>query len=113
MADSRSSLDALKARCKVICNTCYVDTDAAIDALIQEGIEPNDTVSDDSVITKCAIILVKGWVETSRSENGISASIDKDALKKNLLSWCRKAGLDASELLGDDLITIYDGTNLW
>ena len=111
----RSNLEVLKARCKVICNTCYVDDDAAKDVLISENMEPSDTydATTDSKITKCAIIIVKGWVETSRSETGISASINSETLKKSLLYWCQHAGLDASELLSDELTTIEDGSHYW
>ena len=78
----RTNLETLKARCKLICNTCYVDSDVAEDMLLQEGLDPVSGGGDDTTITKCAIVIVKGWVETSRSEGGISASINHDAIKK-------------------------------
>ena len=109
----RTNLEALKARCKLICNTCYVDSDVAEDALLQQGLDPVSSGGDDTTITKCAIVIVKGWVETSRSEGGISASINYDAIKKNLLWWANQYGLDADELLADSFKTIEDGSQLW
>ena len=111
----RTNLEALKARCKVICNTCYVDTDAAVDVLMREGLEPDETANDDRTITKCAIIIVKGWVETSRTDNGISAAINHDAIKKSIVFWCNQCSpaLDASEFIGEELTTIADGSSLW
>lgn len=110
---SRTNLEALKARCKVICNTCYVDTDVAEDMLLREGLAPTDNDVDESTITKCAIIIVKGWVETSRTDNGITASVNYDAVKKSIAFWCKQCGLDASEFLDEDLTTIEDGSHLW
>lgn len=110
---SRTNLEALKARCKVICNTCYVDTDAAEDILIREGLEPDNTDGDDNSITKCAIVIVKGWIETSRTDNGISASINYAAVKNSIAYWCGQCGLDASEFLDGELVTIEDGSDMW
>ncbi len=109
---SRTNLEALKARCKVICNTCYVDNDAAEDVLWREGFSAEDCSIDDTTLTKCAILIVKGWVETSRTDNGISASINPETLKANIRYWANEAGLDASEFL-DELTIIEDGSHLW
>lgn len=109
-----TNLEALRAQCKLICNTCYVDTDVLEYSLINEGIFPNveiETVNDSRLI-RLAIVIVMGWVQTSGSENGVSKSIDLEAVRRNVRLWCDKAGLDASEFL-TDISVIEDGSNLW
>lgn len=109
-----TNLEALKAQCKLICNTCYVDTDVAIYSLLCAGIDAcDDANANDPNIIREAINIVKGWVETSRTENGLTASIDMDVLQNNIVYWCGKAGLDAEEFLDDTLTTIENGTDLW
>lgn len=109
-----TNLEALKAQCKLICNTCYVDEDVAKYSLLGAGIdEKEEATANNPDIIREAIIIVKGWVETSRTENGITASIDMDVLQNNIVYWCGKAGLDAEEFLDDTLTTIDNGTDLW
>ena len=108
-----TNLEALKAQCKLICNTAYVDTDVAELSLLNEGIGSQDEfVPGDKKIIVAALNLVKGWVETSRSENGISVSTDSHKLEKNIIYWCNKAGVDASDYV-ESLSVIEDGSNLW
>lgn len=109
-----TNLEALKAQCKLICNTCYVDTDAATLALVNAGLDPEATAMPQDVeILRAAIGIVRGWVETSRSENGISAATDLTAVRRNIAWWCSQGGLDASEFLGDDATTIDNGSDMW
>lgn len=112
---SKTYSEAVRAKCKLICNTCYVDDDVLEDILSDHDLEPTDTAQSENTaaIVECAILIVKGWVETSRSEGGISTSIDLATVKKNILFWCGHAGLDASEYLSDELSTISDGSKLW
>lgn len=110
---AKNNLEALKAQCRLICNTCYVDDDVARLVLFNAGLDADgEPTANDPDIVSAAILVVKGWVETSRSENGISASTDITSIRKNILFWCRKAGLDASEYL-DDLTVVDNGSNLW
>lgn len=110
----RTNLEALRAKCKLLCNTCYADDDALIDALCDNGIEPgNAAVPGDINLIKTAIFVVMGWVETSRSEGGISAAVDREAVEKNILFWCQRYGLDASEFLTDSMTVIQDGSNMY
>lgn len=110
---AKNNLEALKAQCRLICNTCYVDDDVARLVLFNAGLDADgEPTANDPDIVSAAILVVKGWVETSRSENGISASTDIASIRKNILFWCRKAGLDASEYL-DDLTVVDNGSNLW
>lgn len=108
-----NNLEALKAQCKLICNTCYVDDDVARLVLQNAGLDETEAPSANNPdIVSAAILIVKGWVETSRSENGISASTDMESVKNNIVFWCGKAGLDASEYV-NDLVVIDNGSNLW
>lgn len=108
-----NNLEALKAQCKLICNTCYVDEDVARLVLQNAGLDADSEPSANNPdIVSAAILIVKGWVETSRTENGISASVDVESVKKNIIFWCGKAGLDASEYV-DDLVVIENGSNMW
>ncbi len=110
----RTNLEALRAKCKLICDTCYVDDDVLTDVLCDNGIDPGGmAVPMDAAIVKAAIIVVKGWVETSRSEGGISTSINREAVDKNILFWCQRFGLDASEYLSDSMTVIQDGSEMY
>ena len=107
----RTNLEALRAKCKLICDTCYADDDVLIDVLEDAGINPiGYTVPNNVEIVKAAIIVVKGWVESARSEGGINVSINREAVEKNILFWCQKCGLDASEYLSDSMTVIQDGS---
>lgn len=111
----RNNLDALKAKCKLICNTCYADRDVLVDTLIDHDIDPmmSYDTSNAAALIECAVIVVKGWVETSRSEGGVSASIDPDKVEASIRFYCGRYSLDADELLADTSRTIENGTNLW
>ena len=110
---AKTNLEALKAQCKLICNTCYVDEDVARLVLQNAGLEAESEPSANNPdIVSAAILIVKGWVETSRSENGISASVNVESVKKSIVFWCGRAGLDASEYV-DNLTVIDNGSNLW
>lgn len=108
-----NNLEALRATCKLICNTCYVDDDVLNLSLANAGISDTaESVQNDAALVECAIVIVKGWIETSRSENGISTSINVDRVNKNIVYWCGKVGLDASDFV-DDMIVMDNGSNLW
>lgn len=110
---AKTNLEALKAQCKLICNTCYVDEDVARLVLQNAGLDAESEPSANNPdIVRAAILIVKGWVETSRSENGISASVDVESVKKGIVFWCGRAGLDVSEYV-DNLTVIDNGSNLW
>ncbi len=108
-----TNLEALRAQCKLICNTCYVDSDVLQFALHNAGIDTDaEAAAKDPAIIREAIVIVKGWAETSRSEGGVSASIDVAAVQNSILFWCGEAGLDASEFV-DGTITLDSGSDLW
>lgn len=110
----RTNLEALRAKCKLICDTCYADDDVLIDVLSDAGINPSaNAVPKDVEIVKAAIVVVKGWVESARSEGGINVSINREAVDKNILFWCQRFGLDASEYLSDSMTVIQDGSEMY
>lgn len=110
---SRTNFEACRAKCKLICNTCYVDKDVIEDVLESHSISPDGQGGSDASLMECAILIVRGWVETSRSEGGISTSIDMEAVKNNILFWCGQYDLDAEELLSGSLSVIDNASNLW
>ncbi|MCC8175527.1 MAG: hypothetical protein LIO91_03745 [Bacteroidales bacterium] len=108
-----TNLEALKAQCKLICNTCYVDVDVLRYSLESAGIySEGDFTPGDKKLISLAIVIVKGWVETSRSESGISTAIDIATLQNNIAYWCGVAGLDASDYV-DGIVSVESGTDLW
>ena len=110
---AKNNLEALKAQCKLICNTCYVDDDVARLVLQNAGLDAESEPSANNPdIIRAAILVVRGWIETSRSENGISASANVEGVKRSIMFWCGKAGLDTSEYV-DDLVVIDNGSNMW
>ena len=92
---------ALRNLCNAIANTFYPDK-ATIDlALFNEGIEAEaNAVAKDEKLFRIAVSLVMGYVESSRSENGVRY-------------WCNTYGLDADEILSDYLRVMEDGSKLW
>lgn len=107
------NLSALKALCNAICNTFYPDLNAMKILLFNEGIAEDGTATPkDARLLKIAITLVRGYVETSRSEGGVSIAIDQASVNNNILFWCNEYGLDAEDYL-PSLTTIESGTNLW
>lgn len=109
-----NNLEALGHLCNAIINTFYPDKATLELALFNEGIDAmaNATPKDASIF-RVAVGLIRGYVESSRSENGVSTSISEDAVKNSMLYWCRVYGLDAEEVLSDSVRVLEDGSNLW
>ena len=85
----------------------------ALLSLFNAGIDATaEATANNPDIISTAILIVNGWVETSRSESGISVSVDIDNVKKSIMFWCNKAGLNASEYV-DDIVVFDNGSNLW
>lgn len=82
--------------------------------LFNDGIDPaEEAAPKDPAIFRAAVKLIHGYVESSRTENGVSTSVREDAIKESLAFWCNIYGLDAEEELGDYLRVIENGSNLW
>ena len=106
--------EALKSLCNAIANTFYPDDKTIELALFNEGIDSKaDATPKDPEIFRVAISLIKGYVEGSRSENGVSTSVREDGIKESIKYWCNIYGLDADEILSDFLRVMEDGSNLW
>jgi len=107
------NLSALKGMCNAICSTFYPDLAAMQMMLFNAGIAPHDEATPkDPKVLKAAIKLVQGYVESSRSEGGISTSIDRDKVNSNIRLWCSEYGLDADDYLSSQS-SIENGSNLW
>ena len=95
-------------------NTFYPDQGAIDIALFNEGIDPDaNATPKDPEIFRVAVSLVMGFVEGSRSENGVSTSVRDDAVKANIRFWCGIYGIDADEVIGEHLRVIEDGSQRW
>ena len=107
------NLTATRSLCNAIANTFYPDNATIEFALFNEGIDAK-AEAKDPMIFRVAARLVIGYVENSRSENGVSTSVmSEEALKQSLSIWCGHYGLDADEVLSDYMRVIEDGTHLW
>lgn len=107
-----TNLEVLKATCNAICNTFYPDHSTMSMMLFNSGIEASAAAKPmDVEVIKIALHLVKGYVETSRNENGVSTSSSEVQVNKNILHWCKRCKLDASEFgVGT---SIRNGSNRW
>lgn len=109
-----TNLTALKSLCNAIANTFYPDNATLELALFNEGISAQgDATPKDPEIFRVAVALVMGYVEGSRSENGVSTSVMADAVKESISYWCGIYGLDADEVLGDYVRVIDNGSHRW
>lgn len=109
-----TNLEALSSLCTSIANTFYPDSAVLRLTLFNEGVDADaEAQAKDVKIFRCAVCLVMGYVEASRSEGSVSTSVQQDAVEKSLNYWCNIYGLDADEELSDYKRTISDATNLW
>ena len=109
-----TNIEALRRLCNAIANTFYPD-DATLEfALFNEGIDATtDATPKDKSIFRVAVGLVRGYIESSRSENGISTSVMQDAVEKSLMYWCNVYGVDAEDVIEDCFRVIDDASNLY
>jgi hypothetical protein len=83
-----------------------------VDALFDEGIDPNEKAEPRDVnLIKVALRLVGGFVETSRGEGSDSVSTKWEAVKANIIRVCGEYGLDASDYI--EVSSISDASHLW
>ena len=106
-----TNLSAVKSLCNAIANTFYPD-DATIELALFIPAQGEATPKDPETF-RVAVALVMGYVESSRSENGVSTSVMADAAKESIRYWCNIYGLDADEVLGDYVRVIDNGTHYW
>lgn len=110
-----TNLEATSRICNAIANTFYPDKATVEFALFNAKIDASaEAMPKDANIFRVAVRLIKGYVESSRSEGGLSTSVmSEDALKSSLASWCTDYGLDAEDELADYFRVIDDGSKLW
>lgn len=109
-----NNLNALRSLCNAIANTFYPDNATIELVLFNEGINPEaEATPKDEKIFRVAVSLIMGYVESSRSENGVSTSVKEDAIKESIRYWCNIYGLDADDILDDFVRVIEDGSNMW
>lgn len=109
-----TNLAALSSLCNAIANTFYPDDNTLQLALFNAEIDPDASATPkDPEIFRVAVPLIKGYVEASRTENGVSTSVMQDAVEKSLMYWCNIYGLNAEEELGNTLRIIEDGSQCW
>lgn len=108
-----TNIEALKRTCNAICNTFFPDS-ATLELMLYNKEVASSAIAQpmSSEIVKIAIEMVMGFVETSRTENGISMDTDISAVRKNIIHWCSKCGLDASLYVVEG-VTVENGSNLW
>ena len=107
------NLKALRGLCNAICNTFYPDRAAMEMMLFNEGIESDAEASPkDEKLFRVAIRLVRGYVESSRAECGVSTSVRGDGVNAIIMRGCMDCGLDGEGYL-ISVKTIEDGSNLW
>ena len=94
-----------------MCSTFFPDNSTIEFSLFNDGIDPKAKATPkDPQIFRAAIRLVMGYVESSRSENGVSTSVMSE---DSIIYWCGYYGLDADEELSEYSREIEDGSNLW
>lgn len=110
-----NNLAAVSRLCNAIANTFYPDKSTIEFALFNEGVDATaEATPKDPVIFRVAARLVKGYVESGRSEGGISLSVrSEEAIKQSLSVWCNVYGLDAEEELSAFFQILEGGSNLW
>lgn len=109
-----TNIEALRTLCNAIANTFYPDDSTLEFALFNEGVDATAAATPkDVTIFRVAVGLVRGYVESSRSENGVSTSVMQDAVQKSLMYWCNVYGVDADDVIADVLKVIDDVSNLY
>lgn len=109
-----TNIEALSRLCTAIANTFYPDNAVLELALLNDGVDADaEAQPKDPKIFRCAVPLVRGYVEASRSEGSVSTSVMQDTVEKSLNYWCNIYGLDADEELSEEKRTISDATNMW
>lgn len=109
-----TNIEALRTLCNSIANTFYPD-DATLEfVLFNEGMDSTEAaIPKDISIFRLAAGLVRGYVESSRTENGVSTSVMQETVEKSLRYWCGVYGVDADEIIAEFERVIDDASNLY
>lgn len=108
-----NNLSATSKLCTAICSSFYPDERAIEIALFNAGIIGTDEAQPkDKNVFMVAVTLVRGYVESSRSEGGISVSVDRDAVNDSILFWAREYGVVEDDVLLKPKV-IENGSYMW
>lgn len=108
-----NNLSATTMLCTAMCSSFYPDEKAVEIALFNAGIVTNDEAQPkDKNVFMVAVTLVRGYVESSRSEGGISVSVDRDAVNDSILFWAREYGVVEDDVLLKPKV-IENGSYFW
>lgn len=107
--------DTIRNLCTAVASSFYPDMAVVETTASTMGLNPDDeAVRKDPLVFRCVVLLVRGYIEGSRSENGISVSVrSEEAIKQSLLLWCGQYDLDPEQELGDFVRKIQDGSSMW
>lgn len=101
--------EAVRSLCNAMANTFYPDFRTIDLVLMNEGMEGDaEAVAKDVQIFKIAVSLVQGFVETSRTENGVSTGIERDAVDNSIRYWCKVYGVDEADVLGESSLRVIE-----
>lgn len=109
-----TNLEAIRSLSNAICNTFFPDTATIEIVMLNEGvIGEAETQPKDPIILKCAINLVRGYIEGSSSQNGVSTSVrSQEAINASIKHYCSMYGVDATEYGIEDL-TLMNISDMW
>lgn len=108
------NITALKSLCTAICSAFYADQNVLELALFNNGYQADaDATTKDKALLKMAVRLVLGFVESSRSEGGISVGIDRAAIDDAIKAWCDEYDVEAEDVLGDKMSSIENASDFW
>lgn len=98
-----------------MCSSFYPDEKAVEIALFNAGIVTNDEAQPrDKNIFMVAVLLVRGYVESSRSEGGTSVSVDREAVEDAINFWANDFGVAEEDILPENTLRVVkDGSDLW
>lgn len=108
------NLSALGQLCNAIASAFYPDRPAMELALLDAGLDAAaQHAPKDPALFRVAAAMVRGFVESSRSEGGVSVAVSREAVERSLAYWCGYYGLDPDEELGDGRLTLEDASSRW
>lgn len=106
------NLQATSYLCTAICSAFYPEQRAVEIALFNAEINATqEATPKDKNLLKVAVSLVLGYVETSRSEGGISVGVNRDAIEKSIKRFASDFGVDLEDLI--ECKTVENASFLW
>lgn len=107
------NLTATSYLCTAICSSFYPDDRAVEIAIFNANMLATDeAIPRDPNIFKIAVSLVRGYVESSRSEGGVSVGVSRNAVEDAIKAWAKDYGVDEEEIALKPK-TIENGSLMW